>query len=230
MKPRPPAQLPPTAGNPAKPKHAARTEARALSMRTCIVSREERPQSELLRIFAGPEGSAWIEWTSRHKDEGRGAWVTPTEEAISALVADPRRLARALKLPQIDTAQLLDRALAVAAARVLDFLALSARSGRLASGADAATGAVRAGEARALLAAADASASSVADIRGARDIPVFVLPFEKEELGRRIGKGARAVIAVRAGGPAKDLLVWLARERALGGPRPAPTAPPPVSE
>lgn len=208
MNPKPPAAAP-------KPKHAARKEAQALTTRTCVVTREARQQAELLRMFMGPDGSAYVEWTSKHKDEGRGAWVLPTAAAIGALVAEPKRLARALKVSEVDTTALLDRARALAAARVSDFLSLSARSGRLASGADAATGAVRAGEAKALLAAVDASTSSIDDIRGARDIPVYTLPFDKEELGRRIGKGARAVVAVRAGGPAKELVAWLDRQRAL---------------
>lgn len=231
MNPRSPRPAPPkpAAAAPERPpriKHAARNEARSLQMRTCIVTREERHQSALLRIFEGPDGSAYAEATSKHKDEGRGAWVTPTAAAIGVLVADSKRLARALKVPYIDSSQLLERARALTAARIVDFLSLSSRSGRLASGADAATSAVRAGEARALLVASDASASSIADIRGAREIPVYVLPFEKEELGRRIGKGARAVIALRSGGPAKDLLIWLERGEALAQRTASPPVPP----
>jgi ribosomal protein L7Ae-like RNA K-turn-binding protein len=75
--------------------------------------------------------------------------------------------------------------------------------------------AVRAGDAAALLVASDASAGSVADIKGARDIPVYILPLDREALGRRIGKGDRAVIALRRGGPATDLLKWLQRRVAL---------------
>lgn len=192
-------------------------------MRTCIATREDYPQADLVRIFAGPTlddpsgplESAYIEASNKHRDSGRGAWVLPTADAIRVLVQEPKRVARALKLPSIDTSALLERAQAMADARMLDFLSLSSRSGRLASGADAATMAVRAGDAAALLVASDASAGSVADIKGARDIPVYILPLDREALGRRIGKGDRAVIALRRGGPATDLLKWLQRRVAL---------------
>lgn len=192
-------------------------------MRTCIATREDHPQADLVRIFAGPSledtggplDSAYVEANNKHRDTGRGAWVLPTADAIRVLVQEPKRVARALKLPAIDTSALLERAQAMADARMLDFLSLSSRSGRLASGADAATIAVRAGDAAALLVASDASAGSVADIKGARDIPVYILPLDREALGHRIGKGDRAVIALRRGGPAADLLKWLQRRAAL---------------
>lgn len=209
-KPRPPG---PTAGRAPK----IRTPRAPVPVRTCIISREEHLQAELLRVFAGPDGTAYVEATSKHKDEGRGAWVTPTGAAFKQLIAEPKRVARALKLDAIDTSALLERALALADARILDFLSLSARSGRLASGGEGATVAVRAGEAIALLVASDASETSLSDIRGSREIPVFVLPLDKEALGRRIGKGLRSVIALRSGGPATELLLWMNRRAALIG-------------
>ncbi|MSP54423.1 MAG: DUF448 domain-containing protein [Myxococcales bacterium] len=187
-------------------------------MRTCVATRTEHRQTDLLRVFAGPDGTAYVEFTSKRKDSGRGAWVLPTAAAFRLVVAEPKRVARSLKVDNIDTTALLERALALAEARVLDFLSLSARSGRLASGGEGATVAVRAGEAVALLVATDASETSLSDIRGAREIPVFVLPLDKEALGRRIGKGLRSVIALRGGGPAIDLVLWLKRREALSAP------------
>lgn len=204
------------------PKERART-AQPAPTRTCIATREEHPQTALLRIVAAPEPdavpgapeSAWIESSSGRGGGDRGAWVLPTAAAVRALVDDPRRVARALHVPVIDTTALLERARAVADARVLDFLSLSARSGRLASGADAATMTVRAGDAAALLVANDASPGSISDVKGAREIPVYVMPLDRTALGQRIGKGDRAVIALRRGGPGSELLLWLSRRAAL---------------
>ncbi len=189
---------------------------REVPVRTCIVSREDKPASELLRIILGPDGSAYPV-ADRHKDDGRGAWVTPTLAAVGTLVNEPKRLARALKAETVDTSALLERARALVEARVLDFLSLSSRSGRLASGAEMATAAVRAGDAVALLVASDASAGSLSDIKGSRELPVFVLGLDREQFGQRIGKGARAVVALRPGGPAEDLVMWLGRRAALAG-------------
>ncbi len=207
-----------------KPKKPQPRPQTAAPVRTCIVTREQHPQAELLRVFAGPDGTAYIEAGGRRKDDGRGAWVLATEAAISALVAQPGRVAKALQVDVIDSSLLLARARELAEARILDFLSLSSRSGRLASGGEGATVAVRAGEAVALLVASDASATSLADIRGSRDIPVYVLALDKEALGHRIGKGLRSVIALRRGGPADELVLWLGRRAALGpltgGPTP----------
>lgn len=211
-------------GGPAKPRRAPKDRARNrpdVPMRTCIATREEHPQTALLRIVAVPGPTpeavpiAWIEATGARGGGDRGAWVLPTAAAIGALEADPRRVARALHVPAVDTAGLLERARALADARVLDFLSLSARSGRLASGADAATAAVRGGEAAALLVANDASPGSIGDVKGARDLAVHVMPLDRTALGQRIGKGDRAVIALRHGGPGSELLLWLRRRAAL---------------
>lgn len=222
-----PAPRQPPAGSAPRPPPVPTPKA-TVAMRTCIATRTDHRQAELLRVFAGPDGTAYVEPSSKQKPPGRGAWVTPTAAAFRLLVAEPKRVARALKLEgSIDTSALLERALALAEARILDFLSLSARSGRLASGGEGATVAVRAGEAVALLVATDASETSLSDIRGAREIPVFVLPLDKEALGRRIGKGLRSVIALRSGGPATELVLWLKRREALsiGAALPSPATP-----
>lgn len=185
-------------------------------MRTCVVTREALPQRALLRVVE-VEGRALVDRSG--KAPGRGAWVKPERAALEQLVAKPGMLGRALELENagaIDTHDLLEQARAVTDAAVLDLLSLAARSGCLASGGDSATAAVRAGEALALLAAADASAQSVASARGDRpELPVFVLALDREALGHRIGKGPRAVVALKRGGPAQALLDQLRRTEAL---------------
>lgn len=185
-------------------------------MRTCVVTHEALAQRDLLRLVA-VEGHALVDRSG--KLPGRGAWVKPERAAVERLVQKPGMLGRALELESpgaLVTSDLLEQARAVTAASVLDLLSLAARSGCLASGGDSATAAVRAGEALALLVASDASEQSVASVRGARpELEVFALPLDRESLGHKIGKGARAVVAVKRGGPATALIHQLRRTEAL---------------
>jgi hypothetical protein len=174
------------------------------------VTREERPQRELLRIAALDDGSVVIDRSGRVP--GRGAWITPTRPVFEQLLKKPKVLLRALEIEAASgIPALLDDARAATAAGVLDLLSLAARSGRLASGADQVKAAVRGEAILGLVTAADASEQSVAAARGDREIAVWPVPWTKEELGRRVGKGPRAVLALRRGGPAEALARQLRR-------------------
>lgn len=185
--------------------------------RTCVVTREEHPQRELLRVALLPDDTVVVDRSG--KLPGRGAWVKPERAVIEQLEKKPGILGRALKVENpgaITAVGLLDQARAVTHAALLDMLSLCARSGCLASGADQVAATVRAGDALALIAAADASEASVATARGAReDLDVFRIALDREALGHRIGKGPRAVVAIRAGGPARPLIQQLRRGEGL---------------
>lgn len=198
---------------------APRRERRAgeAPLRTCVVTREARPQTELLRLALLPTGEVAVDRSG--KLPGRGAWVVPTREALELLQSRPGMLGRAFELENpgsLRADDLLAQARAVTRATMLDLLSLSARSGCLHSGADQVTAAVRGGQVVALLVAADASEQSVSAARGAREgIPVFRSELDREGLGRRIGKGPRAVVALGGYGPARALLEQLRRTDAL---------------
>lgn len=184
-------------------------------VRTCIVTREEGGPRELLRLVALDDGQVLVDRSG--KLPGRGAWITPTRAAFAQLEKKPGLLLRALQLEGVNPEQagvraLLAQAQAVTEASVLDLLSLAARSGRLASGAEQVAAAVREeGGVVGLVVAADASPQSVEAARGARELPVWTLGLTREELGRRIGKGPRAVLALRAGGPTDALVRQLRR-------------------
>ena len=181
--------------------------------RTCVATREARPRDELVHLVALPDGTVEVDRSGRL--DGRGAWVAPTRAAVATLEAKPSLLARALDRPDVRVAGLLDKVRAAAWAVALDHLSLCARSGRLASGADQVESAVRAGELAALLVASDASPRSVATVVGRRELPVFALALDREALGLRIGKGPRAMVGVRPGGPSAGLLLQLRRIESL---------------
>lgn len=186
-------------------------------MRTCVVTRETRPQTELMRLALLPTGEVAVDRSG--KIPGRGAWVVPTREALELLQSRPGMLGRALELENpgaLRADDLLAQAREITRATLLDLLSLSARSGCLHSGADQVTSAVRAGDVVALLVASDASEQSITAARGAREeIPIFRSDLDREGLGRRIGKGPRAVVALRGQGPARALLEQLRRTDAL---------------
>lgn len=166
-----------------------------------------------MRIALLPDGTLAIDRSGRVP--GRGAWIRPEREMFEQLARKPGVLIRALHLepptpPAVE--HLLDEARASTLAQFSDLLSLAARSGCLHSGADSVESLVRSGKALALLVATDASPQSLSKARGDRpDLPCFTVPFDKESLGHRIGKGGRALVAISAGGPARALIEQLRR-------------------
>jgi len=181
-------------------------------MRTCVVSREERPASDLLRIVAGPGNEAIVD--GRGKLPGRGAWVTPTRASFESIVAKPGALRHALEAPDLRVDSLLAQARSLSQRAVHDMLSLSARCGGLVSGADALER-LGAGKALAMIVAADASPKAVEAARAALEAEIFPVDLDKEALGHQIGKGPRAVVAVMPCAPARRLLAELRRALAL---------------
>lgn len=178
-------------------------------IRTCVMTREAHPAEELVRLVVDPDGVVEVDY--RAKLPGRGAWILPTRVVIEAAEKKPGQIQRALEEPKARVDGLLERMRAANERAVLDMLSLAARSGCLHSGADAVRDALQ-DDTFAVLVASDASERSVADVTGRRtDLPVFPMPLGREELGRRIGKGPRAVVAVGRGAPARALIHELRR-------------------
>lgn len=185
---------------------------RAEPLRTCVVSREALPASALVRVVAGPDGEAAVDW--RGKLPGRGAWLKCDRETFEAAVARPALLRRALDAPSLRVDDLLGAARASALRATLDLLSLSSRAGGLASGAEVIEK-LGAGRALAMIVASDAAARAVDAATRSLQCDTFYLDIDKESLGRRVGKGARAVVAVLPSAPGRALLAELRRGRAL---------------
>lgn len=65
--------------------------------RTCIATGEKRPDSALLRVVADATTPGKLVADPQRALPGRGAWLTPTEEAL-VLAENRRAFARALRL------------------------------------------------------------------------------------------------------------------------------------
>ncbi|MDP2312827.1 MAG: DUF448 domain-containing protein [Pseudomonadota bacterium] len=178
-----------------------------------MVTRESGPPEALVRVLLGPDGTVEVDYGARLG--GRGAWLAPRRDVIATAEAKPAILLRALQVESCKTAGLLDRVRAANERTAGELLSLSARSGALASGGEQVIGAVRAGDIIGLAVASDASPTSVDAARGDREIPVWTLPWDREALGRKIGKGPRAIVGLRSAAVTRALAEQLRRMQAL---------------
>ncbi len=176
-----------------------------------MVTRESGPPSAFVRVLLGPDGRVEVDYHA--KLGGRGAWLAPRRDVIATAEAKPGMLARALQVEGgCDTAGLLDRVRAANERAVGEMLSLSARAGALASGAEQVAAGVRGGGLLGLVVASDASPQSLDAARGsAADLPVWTVPWDKESLGLRIGKGPRAIVGLRPAAPTRALAEQLRR-------------------
>ncbi len=182
--------------------------------RTCAVSRERADPGALVRVFAGPDSVAHVDWHGRWR--GRGAWLTCTRATFEEAMRKPAILQRALHTGPLEVSGLLDEARAANGLAILDLLALSARAGAAISGADA-LDRTSPDSLLGLILASDASESSIeALIRRFPDVQRFTVALDREALGHRVGKGPRAAVGFRASAPARALIAELRRSLALG--------------
>ncbi len=182
-------------------------------VRTCIATREPGNPDELVRLVVGEDEVVEVDY--RGKAPGRGAWVTPTREAIEIVESRAGMIAQALDVPRVDPSGLLGRVQAANLAAVLDLLSLAARSGAVIGGAESVTEAARHPNTIGFISASDASPRSVTDVTSGATVTIFSLPLDREALGARVGKGPRAVLALRKSSATTALLRELRRMVAL---------------
>ena len=146
---------------------------------------------------------------------GRGAWVIPSKENLLKLEAAPKILSRSFRA-SVDTSGVLAKVQHANRRHLDDALSLAARTGRLISGQKATWEFVESGRAQAVGFARDASPRLVNDFSMCfPGFTVYTLDLDREELGARIGKGARAVFALGAGRGLQPLMNELRRMQAL---------------
>jgi predicted RNA-binding protein YlxR (DUF448 family) len=177
--------------------------------RRCILNHEARPESDLVRLVLGPDGTMVPDVAARLP--GRGMWVSVDGAALRAAVQDgklAKAASRSLKatvrreaVPE-DLVDLIDRLLA---RRCLDRLGLEQRAGNLVTGFDkikAALGKKGTGKPTLLLAATDGADDGRRKIKAAvgDDVPVASL-FDREALSGALGReNVVHVLLMRSGG------------------------------
>ena len=176
--------------------------------RRCILNHETRPESDLVRLALGPDGTLVPDVAARLP--GRGMWVSVEGAALRAAVKDgklAKAASRSLKttvkreaVPE-DLVDLIDRLLA---RRCLDRLGLEQRAGNLVTGFDKIKAALTkkgTGKPALLLAATDGAEDGRRKIKAAvGDVPVASL-FDREALSGALGReNVVHVLLVTSGG------------------------------
>jgi predicted RNA-binding protein YlxR (DUF448 family) len=144
--------------------------------RLCVLSRQVKPVSEMIRFVVGPDGQAVPDL--KRKLPGRGIWVTATRGDLAEAVrrgAFARGFGRAVKIPD-DFVEATERLLERSA---VDALAIAGKGGQVVAGFSKVEAALLRGHTVVLMHASDAAADGVRKLEGLRR--------QIEEEGRKVG-------------------------------------------
>lgn len=95
--------------------------------------------------------------------------------------------------------------------RILSLLSLCQKAGMLASGETPCESAIRSGKARLVIMSKDASAGTMKKFSNRchyYEVPLVVLPFDKERIGHAVGKKLRSCAAICEEGFAKRIIEY----------------------
>jgi uncharacterized protein len=183
----------------------------AATERRCIVTRESKPISALLRFVVAPDGA--IVPDIMGVLPGRGIWVTADRISVETAVAK-RLFSRAAQRQVTVDPRLADVVEALLRRRCLELIGLARRGGGAVSGFEKVRAFLAGGSAGLLLAAADGADDGREKIeRLGHGLPV-VSALSRQELGQAFGRD-QVVHAVVASGKIAGLLEITAR-RLLG--------------
>ncbi len=173
--------------------------------RMCAVTREVRPERQLIRFVAAPDGAVLADLKARLP--GRGMWLT-ADRALVAEAVKRNVFQRALKQPVRPPADLAAQVAARLREAALGRLGLARRAGAMVAGFAKTEAAIGRQELAAVLVAADAAEDGQRKIgqalrrRYGDHVPVPVIRlFASEEMGLAIGR-ADVIHAAVLQGPA----------------------------
>lgn len=141
-------------------------------LRTCALSRAERPAEELIRFVVSPDGILTPDLARRLP--GRGVWVTADRASLEDAVK-ARAFARSLKRPVTVAADLAQMVEGLLEKRLGESLALANKAGAAVTGFDKVDETIAAGKAALLLHGSDAAK----DGRGKLDRKFLAVQGEK---------------------------------------------------
>lgn len=182
--------------------------------RRCIVTRETRAQSELLRFVLDPEDRVRLDLEQRLP--GRGMWLSADRDVVNR-AAQKNLFARAARSRAVVPADLAAEVERLLVRRALGTLGLARRAGQVTVGFEQVRAALRDEGAAVLVAASDGAADGRRKLRRlAMDLPL-VNAFSRTELGAALGRDDVVHAAVAPGPLARRLLSDVER---LAGFRP----------
>jgi predicted RNA-binding protein YlxR (DUF448 family) len=176
----------------------------------CALTRQVRPEAELIRFVGGPDGSVVPD--IRAKLPGRGVWVSLSREAVAGAVKK-NAFARGLKQPVTPAADLPDQVAARLKEAALGRLGLARKAGAVVAGCAKVEAAVAKDKLAAIIFAAEAAEDGRRKIGQALRrrfgpdpaVPVIRL-FGAAELGLAMGRGDVIHAAVLQGPAGKSFV------------------------
>src|SRR3954463_868180 len=134
-----------------------RTE-KSATMRMCAVSREVHPIDELIRFVVAPSGDVIPDL--KRKLPGRGLWVSASRRAVAEAVRR-NQFSRGFKRDIRPAATLAADTEALLVRSATEALAMVAKAGQVVSGFSKVEGALREGQAQALIHASDGATDGI---------------------------------------------------------------------
>lgn len=174
--------------------------------RQCIVTRQVKPDAEMIRFVVGPEDRLVPDVAA--KLPGRGMWLSANKLLLAEAIAK-RSFNRAAKQPVTIPEGLVELIEKLLFQRVKDALSLARKAGQLISGHDKVMEALAKDEVVALLHAADASEDGVRKMK-AGDVPSY-RGFSREILCEITGRENAVHVAVLKGSAGAFFIAELRR-------------------
>nr|WP_242500462.1 RNA-binding protein [Tropicimonas sp. IMCC6043] len=165
--------------------------------RRCVATGDTRPKAEMIRFVVGPDGGIVPDLAG--KLPGRGIWVTARREALE-LAVKKRAFARGAKRQVAVPEGLVETVEAGLCRRVTDLLSLARKAGLAVAGYEKVRGMLQAGEAVALLQAADGSERGKSKLRLPAEEGVSFDCLTAQEMGLSFGRDHVIHAALCAGG------------------------------
>ena len=179
------------------------------SERTCALTREVKPVSELIRFVLGPDGAVVPD--VKRKLPGRGLWIGGTRGAVEQAVKR-NVFARGFKRDVRAAAELADTVDRLLEHAALDALAVVAKAGLVAPGFAKVEAALNKDEALALIHASDAAAEGRRKLKVPDDGPVVVIDvFSGARLDLALSRPNVVHAALLAGPGSETVLARAAR-------------------
>ncbi len=150
--------------------------------RSCIGCREVFGKGDLVRVVASPDGRLVVDYNA--KLPGRGCYVCPDRRCIERAVK-AKAFGRALRgsVRAVSSDDLVGTVLAMAKNRMVGYLSLARRSGRLLSGMKAVEEGLKKGKVHLLLVRSDSSHDSRRKLErraAERGVHCAILPFDEK--------------------------------------------------
>lgn len=186
-----------------------------LPQRSCLACRESRNKGQLLRFVLSPQDEVVPDLEA--KLPGRGAYTCISSACLATAVRQ-RQFSRAFKreLSLSPPDELVALTAHLLRERILGYLGLANKAGKIISGGSLVSDAIRSGNKPGLVLVAtdvsEAIGKRVEVLAGVHRIPCVCI-MTKDDFGAILGKAPRSAIAVRSDGFVKQLVSVIERYR-----------------